>query len=250
MIITKFDQECRLAAHECRLPMGAEESASAPSLLVVHRNPVHEAGGNSCRKSWAKSPNPCGTSRSRTFGKKHPSMSNTDIPSTTIEVWRPIPSYEGFYEASNRGRIRSLDRWIDHFDGGRRRRFWRGRLLKQDTSQVYPRVGLYKCGVAKTWLVHRLILLTFSGQCPDGMVCCHADDDPLNNCLRNLRWDTPTANNFDAVRNGRHWNASKVACIRGHEFNAANTMIRGSTGSRRCRECQKLWHRRRAQDVR
>jgi hypothetical protein len=62
-------------------------------------------------------------------------------------------------------------------------------------------------------LVHRLVLTTFVGPCPDRMQGCHNDGDPANCRLSNLRWDTPQANQLDSVRHGtkprgeRHWKA-------------------------------------------
>lgn len=49
---------------------------------------------------------------------------------------------------------------------------------------------------------HRMVLETFRGPCPFGMEACHADDDPANNCLDNLRWDTKSENAKDKVRLG------------------------------------------------
>jgi hypothetical protein len=52
--------------------------------------------------------------------------------------------------------------------------------------------------------LHRLVLEAFVGPCPPGCVGCHANDDPSDNRLENLRWDTHKANSADAVRNGRY----------------------------------------------
>lgn len=49
-----------------------------------------------------------------------------------------------------------------------------------------------------------LVLLAFVGPCPNGMECCHWDDDPSNNVLSNLRWGTKEDNARDAIRNGKH----------------------------------------------
>lgn len=55
----------------------------------------------------------------------------------------------------------------------------------------------------QTFLVHRLVLEAFVGPCPEGMMACHADDNPTNNNLSNLRWGTIHDNLADAYRNGR-----------------------------------------------
>lgn len=107
------------------------------------------------------------------------------------EVWRAIPGYEGRYEASNKGRVKSLLRS-------------RPRVLKnQHDERGRPIVTLYKTKDAPlTRTVHQLVLEAFVGPKPIGLVCCHADDDRKNNNLDNLRWDTPESNRNDARLNG------------------------------------------------
>lgn len=52
--------------------------------------------------------------------------------------------------------------------------------------------------------IHRLVLETFIGPCPNGMESCHNDDNKLNNLLSNLRWDTKSNNTKDAIKYGKH----------------------------------------------
>jgi hypothetical protein len=54
----------------------------------------------------------------------------------------------------------------------------------------------------KVFYVHRLMLETFVGPCPEGMIACHNDGNPRNNTASNLRWDTPANNSQDSVRHG------------------------------------------------
>lgn len=63
--------------------------------------------------------------------------------------------------------------------------------LRRDCKSFYRRV-------------HRLVLEVFVGPCPEGMQACHADGNPLNNALTNLRWDTPQGNHADKRRHGRN----------------------------------------------
>lgn len=58
-------------------------------------------------------------------------------------------------------------------------------------------------GDRKRFSVGRLVLEAFVGPCPAGLQCCHANDDPWDNRLENLRWDTPKANAKDRARNGK-----------------------------------------------
>ena len=98
--------------------------------------------------------------------------------------------------------------------------------------------------------VHRLVLEAFVGPCPPGYMACHFDDNPANNALSNLRWDTQSANSHDAVRNGRHTNAARTHCPQGHEYTEENTIVgtqalRGGGGGpkRTCRTCYNAYQR-------
>jgi hypothetical protein len=109
----------------------------------------------------------------------------------TQEIWRPVPGYEG-YEASNLGRVRSLDRWLEKKN--RVKCFQRGRVLRQPPDHGYPRT--------KLGYVHTFVMLAFCGPPPDGMVVAHNDGNPLNNKLDNLRYATPSDNAMDRVAHG------------------------------------------------
>lgn len=126
----------------------------------------------------------------------------------TGEDWRPVAEAPG-YDVSNLGRVRS----------------WRNggtvsgvrstpRVLKpQPIPAGHLHVFLRIDGATHPRYVHRLVLTAFVGPCPAGMEACHADGDPTNNQLRNLRWDTRSANTWDRVAHGthvageRHWRA-------------------------------------------
>ena len=83
----------------------------------------------------------------------------------------------------------------------------------------YSSVTLQKDGKEVCRLIHRLILETYVGPCPDGMECRHLDGNPANNTLSNLKWGTRSENQQDAVRHGTcrarfnsckgelHWNS-------------------------------------------
>lgn len=81
------------------------------------------------------------------------------------------------------------------------------------------------------------------GSRPDGLVACHWNDDPADNRLSNLRWDTPSANSLDSVRNGTHAKARVDACPEGHPYSRDNTYLHPS-GSRICRECSRTRSRK------
>ena len=159
------------------------------------------------------------------------------MQSTEPEIWKPVVGYEGYYEVSDRGAVRSLDR-TDSL--GRSRR---GKPMKPKTTrQGYRSVGLKRPGEPTRFVqVHRMVLEAFVGPAPDGMMACHWDDVPGNNYLYNLRWDTASANYYDAVRNGRrlgHGPGLARLCKRGHELRAPN-LIEKKDGTRRCRACNR-----------
>ena len=154
------------------------------------------------------------------------------------ENWKPVVGYEGYYEVSDQGRMRSLDREIETLNKyGPCVKKLKGRALKPSADKDgYLQVGLSRDGQVSRRFVHRLVLEAFRGTCPPGHETCHWDDEPSNNKLSNLRWGTRSENELDMVRNGNHNNARKTECKRGHEYTAENTYITPS-GRRDCREC-------------
>ena len=75
----------------------------------------------------------------------------------------------------------------------------RHKFLQQWLQRGYPTVQL---GRTPKKLVHCLVLETYVGPCPDGMEACHNDGNRINICVSNLRWDTRSNNQKDAVRHG------------------------------------------------
>lgn len=159
-----------------------------------------------------------------------------------LERWLPVPGYEGVYEVSDLGRVRSLTRYIRHSSGSPK--IHRGRHLNRVPSdksnpKSYLRVGIGRDGKLRARDVHALVLEAFVGPRPPGMQCCHYNGNPRDNRLSNLRWDAPSGNKMDDVRNGVHFNASKASCPQGHEYTPENTKVHKKTGHRHCRECQR-----------
>ncbi len=102
-----------------------------------------------------------------------------------IEIWKDIPDYEGLYQISNWGQILSLIKWRKTYK----------RILRPSTGKYgYLIVHLFKNRQSKKFFVHRLVLGTFVGPCPDGMECCHKDGNAKNNHINNLEWNTHKEN--------------------------------------------------------
>lgn len=173
------------------------------------------------------------------------------------EKWLPVAGYEGLYEVSDSGRVRSLERVVpmtNHWTGEVIQRPVRARMLRVFTvvtrnGRTYNAVTLSNRNQRKRVFVHHLVLEAFVGPRPAGLECCHLDDDGENNLLSNLRWDTKSANIRDQVRNGRHYEAQKTHCSNQHEFTPENTYQR-SDGGRTCRKCRAYHERNRQRRLR
>lgn len=153
-----------------------------------------------------------------------------------MEIWCQIPHYEGYYEVSNKGRVRSLPRIVKRGKGTLR---VSGKIIStwRTPPGNYQTVALCKNGVYEKVRVHRLVLLAFAGPCPSGMVACHNNGIIDDLRIENLRWDTKSANAIDCVKHGGNYQSNKTHCIRGHEFTSKNTYINPSSGGRQCRQC-------------
>lgn len=103
-----------------------------------------------------------------------------------IEVWKDIPEYEGLYQASNFGRIKSLRRGKELI------------LSSCKDKRGYLRLGLYKNDKQKQFFIHQLVAMAFKGHKPDGthrIEVDHKDNNKLNNRADNLNLITSRENN-------------------------------------------------------
>ena len=123
-----------------------------------------------------------------------------------MEVWKDIPGYEGKYQASTKGRIRSLTRRVRVVaHGTEATRITRGRVLRPGRYCKSGHLSVVLGHGASGSPVHRLVALTFLGPPPVGCVVCHKDGDPTNNAIENLRYDTRAENIKDVIRQGGRW---------------------------------------------
>lgn len=115
--------------------------------------------------------------------------------------WRPIPEWEGCYEASNTGLIRSIDRAIRHATGVTHRH--KGRVLRPKiNNNGYKMVGLYDAPTNRSEFktVHRLVALTFLPN-PNALPeINHIDGNKLNCAFENLEWCTEQHNSRHSTR--------------------------------------------------
>lgn len=114
------------------------------------------------------------------------------------EEWRDVVGYEGLYQVSSEGRVKSLER-TDRFG-----RVVKERVLKQDvTHDGYLRVCLYASDKRKWFRVHRLVCEAFRENPEDKPEVNHIDEDKTNNNAVNLEWCTRKENINHGSRNER-----------------------------------------------
>lgn len=114
--------------------------------------------------------------------------------SRIVEEWRPVVGYEGLYEVSDWGNVRSLDRMVRSKGGSERLAL--GKLLKQYLDKDgYKRVGLHSNDKQVIAGVHRLVAEAFIDNPDDLPVIDHRDGHRDNNMVDNLRWFTVSLNN-------------------------------------------------------
>lgn len=122
-------------------------------------------------------------------------------------MWKEIPGYEGLYEVSVTGDVRSIRT---------------GRLLKPmwcgAVGQKYASVALCRNSTQRVRRVHHLVLELFVGPRPPGGIACHKSDDKTDNSAENLYWGSYASNARDRVANNHHFGqqltAGQVAEIR------------------------------------
>lgn len=115
-----------------------------------------------------------------------------------MESWRAVEGYDGDYEVSDQGRVRS-----------RKSGQWRLRSTKPNVYG-YPALVLYRDNHWTSYTVHILVARTFIGPCPEGMEVAHFDGNPLNNAVSNLRYATRQGNADDRARHGTHRRGERV----------------------------------------
>ena len=127
------------------------------------------------------------------------------------EEWRPVVGYEGYYEVSSLGRVRSIDRTTLVKRGNKTMlRNDRGVDISLSVGGAgYKVVNLCRGGKGKTYNVHSLVLESFSGSAPNQMECRHLDGVKTNNSIENLAWGTRKENSEDTIKHGTRASGEK-----------------------------------------
>lgn len=111
------------------------------------------------------------------------------------EIWKDIEDYEGLYQVSNLGRVKSCDRQVfAGVNSNHKYQHLKSKILKTGGGK-YKQVILSKDGRIKAFTVHRLVAQTFISN-PNNLPCVnHKDENSKNNCVENLEWCTYKYNN-------------------------------------------------------
>lgn len=120
--------------------------------------------------------------------------------------WRSVVNFEGYYEVSDQGQVRSLDRVIKskRWPNGRGQP-WKGCILVTAVDRDgYQYVTLCRDGKRTTHRIHHLVLEAFVGPRPPDKEARHLDGDETHNWRTNLAWGTKLENEQDRVRHGTH----------------------------------------------
>lgn len=154
--------------------------------------------------------------------RKYGILRKNIIPDLENEIWKDIHGYEGYYQISNLGRVKSVPRWIYYSDG--RKYYYQSVLLELNTDHGgYRTVVLTINTNLTTYKVHRLVAEAFIPN-PDNLPQVnHKDENKSNNRVDNLEWCDMDYNNHYGTRIERVNNTKAIKNIRLVIFTNTNT---------------------------
>jgi hypothetical protein len=115
------------------------------------------------------------------------------------EIWKDIKGYEGLYQISNLGRVKSLERYKQNHS---KKQIVKEKILVPRVRGLYKSVSLWKHNKGKEFTIHRLVAKTFIDNPDNFLYINHKDGDKLNNYVSNLEWCTQSHNIKEAYRIG------------------------------------------------
>ena len=132
------------------------------------------------------------------------------------EIWKDIKGYEGLYQVSNKGNVRSLDRMVNSPNG---MRMSKGRILKQYKYGSYSKVSLSKASRVKTYDVHPLVAKAFIPNPNNYPQVNHKNENRYDNRVENLEWCTAKYNVNYGTHNQRMFNNMPKYCVVKYDLN-------------------------------
>lgn len=123
------------------------------------------------------------------------------------EIWKDIKRYNGMYQVSNFGNVRSIDRTVEYINkyGSLSKQLHKGKIVAQtDNGKGYKVVHLYTNNKMTNEYVHRLVAEAFIGDIPEGYAVNHIDFNKENNTVNNLEIVTYSDNNKHSATAGRY----------------------------------------------
>lgn len=129
------------------------------------------------------------------------------------EIWKDITGYDGYYQASSLGRVRSLDRWVSYSNG--RKSFYRGVIIEGGLNNGYVQIRLSRDGIPKTYTASRLVAMAFLDHKPDGhaFVVDHINGNRADNRVENLQVVTGRENRSTCFRSNEDSFSSKYVGV-------------------------------------
>ena len=132
-----------------------------------------------------------------------------------MENWKPVVGFEGYYEVSDMGRVRSVDRYVNTGIRHSEKVHRKGRVLIPHTKRKgYLAVDLSKGNIVKTILVHRIVATAFLPKGENDTQVNHINCNTSDNRVTNLEWCTGEENRAHAKANNRYYSSrkQKVRC--------------------------------------
>lgn len=147
-----------------------------------------------------------------------------------MEIWKDIPGYEGKYQASNLGRIKSLKRRVpirNPYTGELFERTVPERILRPGQNRRSGHLSVVLGHGKNASQVHQLVMTTFEGPCPSGMEVLHINGNPKDNRCENLRYGTRRENILDVLFQGKPWRKLTIEDAEAIKF-GLHTGIKGA----------------------
>lgn len=109
-----------------------------------------------------------------------------------MEIWKDIEGYEGIYQVSNQGRVKSVERYVEKTSYGKKYKFLKKESIRKGhiINQRYIAFDLWKDNECNSFLIHKLVAQAFIPNPAPTIytIVHHIDHNPHNNCVNNLEW--------------------------------------------------------------